>query len=255
MAEQPDQGELARARVPARGRAAEGAPGHEGDGASAHGRLDRELRRLDVHLELLRGDIEQGVSGEALHRVDLLTAAVGRLRKLAAGLEWLTELEARQEAPRLVPIDEPLDEALVALAGPLDRAEALVVRDALPEAWVRPGDLRVVFEELLANALRFRGAEPPVVRITAEGDGDRWVVIVEDDGTGFDPEQAPDLFEPGVALAGGSGELGGGVGLAACRLLLRRNGGEIGASARPGEGARFAVRVPCGGTPGTGARE
>lgn len=255
MAERHDQGELARARSPARGRAAEGAPAHEADAPSTHGRLERELRRLDVHLELLRGDIEQGTSGEALHRVDLLSTAVGRLRKLASGLEWLAELEARQEVPRLVSLDEPLDEALAALAEPLDRAEALVVRDSLPEAWVRPGDLRVVFEELLANALRFRSAEPPVVRITAEGDGDRWMVTLEDDGTGFDPEQVPDLFEPGVALAGGSGELGGGVGLAACRRLLRRNGGEIGASARPGEGARFAIRVPRGGTPGTGARE
>ena len=109
--------------------------------------------------------------------------------------------------------------------------------------------LRQLFANLLSNALKFRGSDPPLVRVrqldahqgAETGDGDAVEIEVSDNGIGFDEEQAEAIFEVFRRLHGQSQFPGTGIGLALCRHIAREHRGDIRAHSQPGQGARFVV--------------
>lgn len=124
------------------------------------------------------------------------------------------------------------------------------VADALP---VLDGDatqLRQVFQNLMANALKFRSPDrPPLVRVSAvpmrDGDGQRvWTIRVEDNGIGFDSKYAERVFAPFQRLHGREEYEGTGIGLAIVRRIVERHRGVIRAEGRPGHGAAFVMVLP-----------
>ena len=106
------------------------------------------------------------------------------------------------------------------------------------------GLLRQVFVNLVGNALKFsRAATPPQVKVELVPDATRVVVAVRDNGPGFDPARAGELFEPFKRLHGAAFE-GTGLGLAIVRRIVERHGGAVWAESRPGQGASFFVGLP-----------
>jgi signal transduction histidine kinase len=102
-----------------------------------------------------------------------------------------------------------------------------------------PGAARQVLANLIGNALKFSArADQPRVEVGLAPDG---MLYVRDNGVGFDPQLAPQLFKPFQRLhADDSGYPGTGVGLSIVKRLLERHGGEIRAESRPGRGTTFA---------------
>ncbi len=124
------------------------------------------------------------------------------------------------------------------------------VLDALP---VLDGDatqLRQVFQNLMANALKFRSPDrPPHVRVSAvptrDADGQRaWTIRVEDNGIGFDSKYAERVFAPFQRLHGREEYEGTGIGLAIVRRIVERHRGVIHAEGRLGHGAAFVMVLP-----------
>ena len=113
--------------------------------------------------------------------------------------------------------------------------------------------MRQLFQNLIVNALKFRGAAPPVIRIgaTARQQSDLpataragWQIIVADNGIGFDAKYAERIFQPFERLHGRDVYEGTGIGLALCRRIVQRHGGTITADATPGAGACFTIHLP-----------
>jgi len=104
--------------------------------------------------------------------------------------------------------------------------------------------LRQLFQNLIGNALKFRGAEPPVVRVEARLQDRDWQIAVSDNGVGIAPEHFETIF--GVFQRGPSAELfeGTGIGLAICRRIADQHGGQITVESTPGEGTTFRVLLP-----------
>jgi signal transduction histidine kinase len=104
--------------------------------------------------------------------------------------------------------------------------------------------LRQVFVNLLANALKFtRDAATPTIVVQAEHRGGGWTVTVQDNGVGFDPQRAADLFRPFSRLHGARFE-GSGIGLTIVQRIVERHGGRVWAEGRPGAGASFHFTLP-----------
>jgi signal transduction histidine kinase len=103
-----------------------------------------------------------------------------------------------------------------------------------------------LLQNLVENALKFhRPGKPPSVRVWLVEQGDESVQIrVEDDGIGFDESQAERLFLPFQRLVGRSEYEGAGMGLAICKKIVERHGGQIIARGRKGEGATFVITLP-----------
>jgi light-regulated signal transduction histidine kinase (bacteriophytochrome) len=96
-----------------------------------------------------------------------------------------------------------------------------------------------VFQNLIANAIKFRGEAPPRVNVSAQRNGKEWLFTVQDNGIGIDPAQAERIFVPFQRLHTREEYPGAGIGLAVCKKIVERHGGHIWVESEPGRGARF----------------
>jgi light-regulated signal transduction histidine kinase (bacteriophytochrome) len=105
--------------------------------------------------------------------------------------------------------------------------------------------LAQVFQNLIANAIKFRRDEvPPRVHVSAEREGDVWTFCVTDNGIGVDPAQADHLFQIFQRLHTQEEYPGTGIGLALCKRIVERHGGHIWVESQPGEGSAFCFTLP-----------
>jgi signal transduction histidine kinase len=101
----------------------------------------------------------------------------------------------------------------------------------------------MVFQNLIGNALKYRRAEEPQIRIEAVRDGNYWRVSVGDNGQGFESEYNETIFKPFRRLHG-KNVPGSGIGLATCKRVVERLGGRIWAESKVGEGSTFYFTLP-----------
>lgn len=106
-----------------------------------------------------------------------------------------------------------------------------------------------LFQNLMSNALKFHreGVAPEVIvegRINRTNEGDHCEILVRDNGIGFPPEYSEQIFLPFRRLHGRSEYKGTGIGLALCRKIVDRHGGELSAESEPGKGSRFIITLP-----------
>jgi len=127
---------------------------------------------------------------------------------------------------------------------------AQITRDKLPEVWGDSTLLTELYQNLISNALKFSGDQPPIIQLTSEErDGDQ-IFGVKDNGIGIDPKYAQQIFQPFRRLHGRAEYEGSGIGLAICRKIADRHGGKIWVESESGKGAhfRFTISPRRGGT-------
>jgi signal transduction histidine kinase len=178
---------------------------------------------------------------------------LARMQRSAARLEELIEdlltlSRVSTEAKPFAPVDlaDVGQDVVADLEVSIESAGATVELDGLPTLEADPVQMRQLLQNLIANAIKFRRPDvPPVVRVTAEpGRDGLCTLMVEDNGIGFDQRHAERIFGAFERLHGRSRYEGSGVGLAVCRKIAHRHGGEIAAVGIEGEGARFLVILP-----------
>jgi len=130
------------------------------------------------------------------------------------------------------------------LAGSIADAAAIVTHDELPVVVGDAERLRQVFVNLLGNAIKFHGDDAPLVHVAAVRRGDRWEVVVTDNGVGVPSESRDDLFQL-FQRAHGARFPGSGVGLAICKRIVEAHGGSIWMT--PGATAGTAVHFTLAG--------
>ena len=127
------------------------------------------------------------------------------------------------------------------LAGSLASAGATVEVGELPEVDGDPRQLRRVLQNLLGNAVKFRGEAPLRVEVSCRPDSQEWVLTVQDNGIGVDPEQASKIF--GMFTRDSQRE-GAGIGLAVCRRIVEAHGGRIWVERPAAGGSAFRFTLP-----------
>lgn len=140
--------------------------------------------------------------------------------------------------------------------GPLTRAAIDAVRASAEAALARfevaelpvvagsPTQLRQLIQNLLANALKYPGEQPPVVRIDASRADDGWEIAVTDNGPGIPEHERERIFRPFVRLREGGAAQGTGLGLATCAKVVAAHGGRLRVEAASGGGSRFVFSLP-----------
>ncbi len=131
------------------------------------------------------------------------------------------------------------------LAGAIEQSAAqVVVTGTLPVVRGERARLVQMFENLVANAIKFHGTEPPRVEISASRNGAEWLFTVADNGIGIEPQYADRIFVIFQRLHGRGEYPGTGIGLALCKKIAESHGGRIWFDSRPGEGATFYWTMP-----------
>jgi PAS domain S-box-containing protein len=180
---------------------------------------------------------------------DLLHRALTHASTLTGAIDGLLEMSRTRTQPlQFEPVDlnDTLAEVEELLRDDIDREAATIDAGQLPTVHGDPVLLRLLLQNLVANAIKFRHDDrAPDVTVEVDRDATSWEVAVTDNGRGFDEQDEEAIFELFGRTGDGERIEGAGIGLATCRQIAQRHGGSIRAIARDG-GARFVVSLPLG---------
>lgn len=159
--------------------------------------------------------------------------------------DLLTYSRVGKERKPLEPADceAVLDRALAGLKSALDESRTVVTHDPLPVVLGDAPQLAQLFQNLLVNAIKFRGEKPPRVHVSAERNGNVWKFSVRDNGIGIAPEHAERIFVIFRRLHTKAEYPGTGIGLAICKKIVECHGGRMWVESQPGGGATFCFTI------------
>ncbi|MHB8736910.1 MAG: sensor histidine kinase [Terriglobales bacterium] len=206
--------------------------------------LREPLRKVRIYLQLLqeryRGRLDEKADRFIAYAVD----SAGRMQALVNDLLAFARVGSRGNPARPTDSAAACDQALANLEPAIRESGAVVTRTALPLVRGDAGQLVQLFQNLLGNAVKFRAEKSPAVQVTAERRGSAWRFAVRDNGIGIDPQYRDRLFVLFQRLHSSREYPGTGIGLAICKKIVERHGGEIGVESEPGQGATFWFTLP-----------
>jgi PAS domain S-box-containing protein len=169
-----------------------------------------------------------------------------RMKSMIDDLLDYSRLQTRVEDSCSVELEEVLDTALHTLGPRIEEADAKVEVEApLPVVEGSPAQFERLLRNLIGNAIKFRGDEPPVVRVSTERHDGEWLIAIRDNGIGIDPGKAGRIFDVFQRLHSQDQYAGTGMGLAICKRIVERHGGRIWVDPVPGGGGSvFKFTVP-----------
>jgi PAS domain S-box-containing protein len=201
--------------------------------------LQEPLRKMTSFGQLLAEDLGDELSPQAEKDLAFIVDAVARMQNLVRDLLSLSRAGRTAVKHEPVALAECVRSAMDALSQRIAETGAEVALDDLPDVIGDRTMLAQLYQNLLSNALKFRGSEAPVVRFTAERAQGGLVLGVRDNGIGIKPEYTEQIFAPFKRLHGRGEYEGTGIGLAICRKTVERHGGRIWVESEPGRGAHF----------------
>ena len=137
-----------------------------------------------------------------------------------------------------------LEQVMIDLSAALQESGAEVTRDRLPTVPGNAIQIATLFQNLIGNAVKFRGAERPRVHVGVEAKDTEWLLMVRDNGIGIEPRHLERIFVIFQRLHTRDQYPGTGIGLAICKKIVERHGGRIWAESSPGRGTTFKFTLP-----------
>jgi PAS domain S-box-containing protein len=207
--------------------------------------LQEPLRMVTNYIQLLARRYKGKLDSDADDFISFAVDGATRMWKLINDL--LTYSRVGIQANKLEPIDceTVLKQSLDNLKVASEENRAIVTHDPLPIVIADSLQLGQMFQNLIGNAIKFRGSEPPRIHISASRNGNGWTFSVCDNGIGIAPEHAERIFVMFQRLHGRDAP-GTGIGLAICKKIVERHGGRIWVESEFGKGATFYFTLPDG---------
>ena len=206
--------------------------------------LQEPLRMVRGFVELLAKRYHGRLGEDADEYIRFAVDGAKRMQNLIRGLLAYSRVGTQGKDFEPVDLEEAMRHALLNLQLAIEECGARVTHDPLP---VAPGDdMQIVqlFQNLIGNAIKFRSADSPRIHIGVADKKDLWEVSVRDNGIGFDQDHANRIFQMFQRLHGQAKYEGTGIGLALCKRIVERHGGEIRAASAPGQGSTFCFTLP-----------
>jgi PAS domain S-box-containing protein len=213
--------------------------------------LQEPLRAIANYTQLLaeryRGKLDEQGDKYIAYAVD---GAV-RMQSLIRDLLKFSRVGKAEIEPRTTDCGKVVEEALRNLQAAVKESGAVVNWNGLPMVLADPGQLRQVFQNLIANAIKFHGVETPVIQIDSEKKEHAWLLTVSDNGIGIPTESWRDIFVIFRRLHTRTEYAGNGIGLSICKKIVEGHGGKIWIEAQATPGCRFKFTLPSKPSPQT----
>ena len=206
--------------------------------------LQEPLRQISGFVRLLHRNYAPLFDQNAKEFFDFIQDGVHRMQSLIDDLLQYSRVGRNKTALSSVDLNEVCDTARSNLQTRISETQANVTVNPLPVVKGNPTLLAQVFQNLLANSLKFRGQAQPEIEVGARQDGNEWLVWVKDNGIGFEAEHADSIFMVFQRLHPRDAYEGTGIGLAICKRAVEQHGGRIWAESKPNDGATFYFTLP-----------
>jgi light-regulated signal transduction histidine kinase (bacteriophytochrome) len=206
--------------------------------------LQEPLRMVTSYVQLLQRRYQGQLDAAADEFIGFAVDGARRMQQLINDLLSYSRVNSRGHEFAPVDCGAALDDAVSNLSAAIAEHGAEIVRDPLPTVVADRTQLVQLFQNLVGNAIKFRGPQPPQVHVAAENDDCQWRFAVRDNGIGIDPKYAAQVFLVFRRLHTRAKYPGTGIGLAICKRIVERHGGRIWFESSPGQGATFYFTIP-----------
>lgn len=201
--------------------------------------LQEPLRMVASYVQLLERRYRGRLDAEADEFITFAVEGAKRMQTLIEDLLTISRVDTKARPLQRVDCNDVAAMALAALRIAINESRAQVRCDALPSVLGDAGQLAQVFQNLIANAIKFCRDRPPQVDIGAIREGRYWRITIQDNGIGVAPENGLRIFDMFQRLHAGHEYPGTGIGLAICKKIIERHGGAIGVTPGPASGSVF----------------
>lgn len=206
--------------------------------------LQEPLRMVGSYTQLLARRYEGQLDEKADKYIGYAVDGAKRMQRLIEDLLTFSRVGTRGGKPEPTDSGEVVDGVLKNLNKHISDNSAEVIVGDLPKVMADPTQLGQVFQNLIANAIKFKGDAPPKIEISAARQDDMWEFTVADNGIGIDPQFFDRIFIIFQRLHKRDEHSGSGIGLSIVKKIVERHGGRIHIESEPGKGACFIFTMP-----------
>jgi PAS domain S-box-containing protein len=205
--------------------------------------LQAPLRKITGFSDLLLKALGQEATPDVEEALGHIRASASRMAGLITSLLQYARMTSGTLPLEEVDLRRAVTEAELDLQAQLREAQAVLRVDELPSVPGRKFQIEQVFRNLIWNAVKYRGNDPPVIHVHAVLEGDVWRIAVEDNGMGVPPEHRERIFDLFQRLHA-PGSTGNGIGLTICKKIIEAHNGRIWVESEPGKGSTFYFTLP-----------
>lgn len=205
--------------------------------------LQEPLRMVASFSQLLEMRYKDRLDKDADEFIEFIVDGANRMQRLINDLLSYSRVGTRGKPFQPTDFSLVLGQALINLGPLIEDSGAFVTTDDLPVLMADETQILQLFQNLVGNAIKFRGAENPIIHVTAQREAGEWIFSVRDNGIGISPEYYARIFEIFQRLQTREDYPGTGIGLAICKRIVERHGGRIWVESDPGKGSTFFFTI------------
>jgi PAS domain S-box-containing protein len=207
--------------------------------------LQEPLRMVASYTQLLAKRYKGRLDSDADEFIAFAVDGCDRMQGLIQDLLTYSRAGNNKKALHKISSEDALRGALTNLRITIEQSGAVLTHDSLPAVTTDAPQLTQIFQNLVGNAIKYRGAEVPRVHVSATNDvSTEWIFSVRDNGLGIEPQYFEKIFVLFQRLHGREEFEGTGIGLAICKKILERLGGRIWVESQPEKGSTFYFALP-----------
>lgn len=206
--------------------------------------LQEPLRNVASCVQLLADGYKNKLGADADQLIHYAIDSVGRMKALINDLLTFSRIGTKGKPFEEIKCNEILEETLISLESAISATGAVISYDPLPVARADGTQLLQVFQNLISNAIKFRGDEPPKVHISAAKIGSEWIFSVNDSGIGIAQRHFDRIFIIFQRLNKRTEYEGTGMGLAIVKKIVERHRGRVWVESEVGVGSTFYFTIP-----------
>jgi len=205
--------------------------------------LQEPLRMITSYMALLEKRYGDKLDSNAREFISYSVDGAKRMRGLIRDLLVYSKVSKKIESFHEVDCSLVLSQALQNLKIAIEENQAVIIKGELPTIKGDSSQLIQLFQNLISNALKFRGNNKPVISVSCEEKEKEYKFSFKDNGIGIEPEFFKDIFLPFRRLHTREEYPGSGIGLAVCKKIVERHGGMIWAESEPNMGSTFFFTI------------
>lgn len=201
--------------------------------------LREPLKAVQGYVELIERRYGQILGQEIMQFITYIHDSVLRMDRLIQGVSTCCQMEAKENKFASCDINKIVDEAITNLSFAIEESKSTITVDPLPTLTVDRSQLVHLFQNLISNAMKFKGKDDPKIHISARRVEQEWIFSVTDNGIGIDKKYCQQIFGMFQRIHSRTQYPGSGIGLAICKTIVENHGGKIWVESKPDIGSNF----------------